>query len=162
MFRAHQVIVSRTMRMLGRIGKHHSFWAMYSLRMSFWMVPESRFRSQPRSWATATYMASRIQAVGLMVMETLMLLEVDAVEERLHVVDDVDGDALASDLAEAHRVVGVVAHQRRHVEVDADPGLSLGDEVAEPAVGVGAARRTRRSAASSSAVPGTSSGRARG
>src|SRR5205085_834066 len=45
---------------------------MYSFRMSFWIVPDSRSRSQPRSWATATYMASRIQAVGLIVIETLM------------------------------------------------------------------------------------------
>ena len=72
MFRAHQVMVSRTMRMLGRMGKHHSFWAMYSLRMSFWIVPESRSRSQPRSCATTTYMASRIHAVGLIVIETLI------------------------------------------------------------------------------------------
>jgi hypothetical protein len=45
MFEAQYSIVSRTMRTLGRIGKIHSFCAMYSLRMSFWMVPESLLRS---------------------------------------------------------------------------------------------------------------------
>ena len=40
------------------------------MRMSFWMVPESLFRSSPRFSATATYMAIRIHADGLMVMET--------------------------------------------------------------------------------------------
>ena len=29
-------------RIAGSTGKHHSFWAMYSLRMSAWIVPDSR------------------------------------------------------------------------------------------------------------------------
>ena len=37
-------------------------------------------------------------------------------EQRAHVLERVDRDALAADLAEAARVVGVVAHQRGHVE----------------------------------------------
>src|SRR4029450_2255461 len=49
-----------------------------------------------------------------------------------------DGDALAADLAERARVIRVVAHQGRHVEVHREPGLALGDQVAEPGVGVGA------------------------
>ena len=52
------------------MGKTYSFWAMYSLRMSAWMVPESLFRSWPRFSARTTYMASRIHADGLMVIET--------------------------------------------------------------------------------------------
>ena len=43
---------------------------MYSLRMSFWIVPESFAKSSPRSSATATYIASRIHADGLIVIET--------------------------------------------------------------------------------------------
>ena len=31
----------RTSRIAGSIGKHHSFWAMYSFRMSVWIVPAS-------------------------------------------------------------------------------------------------------------------------
>ena len=34
-------IMSVTSRIAGSIGKHHSFWAMYSLRMSVWIVPAS-------------------------------------------------------------------------------------------------------------------------
>ncbi len=33
--------MSSTSLSAGSIGKHHSFWAMYSLRMSVWIVPPS-------------------------------------------------------------------------------------------------------------------------
>ena len=64
--------MSRTSRSDGRIGKIHSFCAMYSLRMSVWQVPESLLGSAPRDSASATYIASRIHAVGLIVIETEM------------------------------------------------------------------------------------------
>ncbi len=41
------------MRKLGRGGKHQHFWAMYSLRMSFWSVPRSRSNGTPRFSALA-------------------------------------------------------------------------------------------------------------
>ena len=41
MFSVHHSIMSVTRRIAGSIGKHHSFWAMYSLRMSVWIVPPS-------------------------------------------------------------------------------------------------------------------------
>ncbi len=44
---------------------------MYSLRMSFWVVPPSRSRGMPCSSATATYMASRMGAVALMVIDVV-------------------------------------------------------------------------------------------
>ncbi len=43
--------------------------ATYSLRMSFWIVPESFVRSMPRSSATTTYIASNVAAVALIVMD---------------------------------------------------------------------------------------------
>ena len=55
-------------------------------------------------------------------------------EERLHVGERVDGDALAPDLAERARVIGVVAHQRRHVEGGREPGLAVLEQVAEALV----------------------------
>ena len=67
---AQKTIMSRMRRMDGRMGKIHSFWATYSLRMSACTVPERRFRSKPRDSASATYMARRIQAVGLIVIDT--------------------------------------------------------------------------------------------
>ena len=39
--------MSVTSRIAGSIGKHHSFWAMYSLRMSVWIVPASRSGGTP-------------------------------------------------------------------------------------------------------------------
>ena len=43
--------MSPTSRIAGSTGKHHSFWAMYSLRMSVWIVPPSR--SGPMPWRSA-------------------------------------------------------------------------------------------------------------
>ena len=59
------------------------------------------------------------------------LVERDAREELLHVGERVDGDALAPDLAERLRMVGVVAHQGGHVERGREPGLPVLEEVAE-------------------------------
>ena len=64
------------------------------------------------------------------------LAEVDAAEQRLHVVERVDRDALAPHLAERARVVRVVAHQRRHVEGRAQAGLAVVEQVAEALVGL--------------------------
>ena len=44
-------IMSPSSRIASSIGKHHSFWAMYSLRMSAWMVPLSF--SGPTPWRSA-------------------------------------------------------------------------------------------------------------
>src|SRR6476620_11598733 len=57
--------------MEGRGGKMYSFWAMYSLRMSFCSVPEIFFQSAPSFSATTRYMAKRMGEVELMVMETV-------------------------------------------------------------------------------------------
>ena len=62
------------------------------------------------------------------------LAERDAGEERLHVRERVDRDALAADLAERPRVVGVVAHQRRHVEGRREARLPVLEQVAEALV----------------------------
>ena len=64
------------------------------------------------------------------------VFEIDAVEQRFHVGERIHRHAFASDFTFAHRVVGVVAHQRRHVEVSRQAGLTLRDEVFEPVVGV--------------------------
>ena len=44
---------------------------MYSLRMSFWVVPDTSPRATPCFSAAATYSASRMGAVALMVIEVL-------------------------------------------------------------------------------------------
>ena len=49
----HHSTMSPSSRIAGSIGKHHSFCAMYSLRMSAWIVPLRRSGPIPcRSAAT--------------------------------------------------------------------------------------------------------------
>ena len=50
----------------------YSFCAMYSLRMSFWMVPEIFFQSAPCFSATTRYIAHSTDAGELMVIETVV------------------------------------------------------------------------------------------
>ena len=51
---AQNSTMSVTSRIDGSGGKIHSFWAMYSLRMSVWIVPRSSARSTPCCSATQT------------------------------------------------------------------------------------------------------------
>ncbi len=55
----------------GCVGKMYVPRAMYSFRMSFWIVPPSFERSAPCCLATATYSASRIGAVALIVIDVV-------------------------------------------------------------------------------------------
>jgi hypothetical protein len=64
------------------------------------------------------------------------LTEVDSCVPVEHVVDRVDRDALAADLAEAERRVRVVTHERRHVERGREAGLSVLEQIAEAGVGL--------------------------
>ena len=58
-------------RIDGRGGKMYVPRAMYSLRMSFCVVPPIRSALIPCRFPTATYMASRIVAVALMVIDVV-------------------------------------------------------------------------------------------
>ena len=49
----------------------YSFCAMYSFRMSFWIVPEIFFQSAPCFSATARYIVQMIAAGELMVIEVV-------------------------------------------------------------------------------------------
>ena len=64
-------IVSTTSRIDGSGGNRNSFWAMYSLRMSFWVVPSSRARGTPAFSAAAMYIAQIGAAGELIVIEVL-------------------------------------------------------------------------------------------
>ena len=72
----------------------------------------------------------------LMVIEVVTAPEVDAVEERLHVGGGVDGDAAVADLAQALRVVGVAAHQGRHVEGDGESAAAAPEDHVVALVGL--------------------------
>src|SRR5678816_1463426 len=56
-----------------RGGKMYSFCAMNSLRMSFWIVPDSVFQSAPCCSATTRYIAKIIGAGELIVIDVVML-----------------------------------------------------------------------------------------
>ena len=71
MCRVQKSIMSTTMRTAGRGGTIHSFWAMYSFSMSFWIVPPSFSIGTPCFSATAMYMHSATMAEALMVIEVV-------------------------------------------------------------------------------------------
>src|SRR5829696_1258537 len=105
-------------RIDGPGGNSHSFWAMYSLRISFWLVPASSSDATPCFSAATTYMASR------------------TLEEALHVFEGIHGDALRADFTEGERRVGVQAHEGGHIESDREAVLAVIQEVPEPLVGL--------------------------
>ncbi len=82
------------------------------------------------------YIATRIDAGALIVIDVEISIERDAVEQRLHVGERVDGDADLADLARGHRVVGVVAGLRREIERGGEAGLAVLDQVLEALVGL--------------------------
>ena len=71
---AQNRIESATSRIDGRGGKMNSFCAWYSLRMSFCSVPPRSARATPDFSAAATYIASRIAAGELIVIDVVTAL----------------------------------------------------------------------------------------
>ena len=112
----------------------YSFCAMYSLRMSVWIVPRSLSRGDALLLADADVEREQDRRGRVDRHRRRDLAERDAREQRLHVLERVDRDALAADLAERARVVRVVAHQRRHVERRREPRLAVLEQVAEALV----------------------------
>ena len=64
------------------------------------------------------------------------LVEWDPGEQRLHVRQRVDRHALPAHFPQRTRVVGIVAHQRGHVERRREARLTVFEQVAEPPVGL--------------------------
>ena len=89
--------------------------------------------------------------------EVEISLQRDPVEQRVGVDDGVDRHADLADLAREHGVVGVVAEERRQVEIGREAGLAVrragtcsGRSCPRPA-------RSRPPGGSSTACPGTCS-----
>ena len=112
----------------------NSFCAMYSLRMSVWIVPRSSVARHALLLADADVEREQHRRRRVDRHRRRDFAERNAGEQRLHVLERVDRDALAADLAERARRVGVVAHQRRHVERGREPGLPVLEQVAEALV----------------------------
>ncbi len=67
------------------------------------------------------------------------LVDGDALEGHLHVLEGVHGHADPTDLPEGHRIVGVQAHLGGQVEGHVQGVLAVFDQEAEPPVGLGGA-----------------------
>ena len=128
--------MSVTIRTAGCGGQIHSFCAMNSLSMSFWIVPPTRSQGTPWRSALTRYIASRIDAEQLIGHRGGDLVDRDAIEQAGHIVNRGDRDAFAAHLAFGPFVVGVVTHQGGHVEGGGQPVLSLAQEKMEAGVGL--------------------------
>ncbi len=129
-------IVSRTSRIDWRGGNTNSFWAWYSLRMSFWSVPPRRARGMPACLCLGDEHREDHGRRRVDRHRRGDLAEVDPAIEILHVGDRVDRHAAAPDLAERHRIVAVEAEQGGHVECRRQSGTAGLDDLLEAPVGV--------------------------
>ena len=111
-------------RIDGRGGKMYSFCAMNSLRMSFWIVPDSVCQSAPCCSATTRYIAKIIAAGELIVIDVVMSPSEMPSNSVSMSASDVDADAALPHFAERQLVVGIAAHQRRQIERDAQAGAA--------------------------------------
>ena len=112
----------------------YSFCAMYSFRMSVWIVPRSLSRVTPWRLADADVEREQHRRRRIDRHRRRDLPERDAVEQQLHVLERVDRDALTPDLTQRPRVIRVETHQRRHVERRRQPRLAVLEQVAEAPV----------------------------
>jgi hypothetical protein len=111
-------------RRCGRGGKIHSFWAMYSLRMSVWRVPSRTFQDTPCFSAAARKKAKRIAAGPEIVIEVVMSprgMPSNSVSKSTR-------ESVATPQRRV-RVVGIAPHQRGHVEGDREAPAPLPQEV---------------------------------
>ena len=113
--------------------------------------------ARPAAARRATYSASRMIAVALIVIDVDTRSSGIPSKSSVHVLDRVDRDADAADFARGHRMVGVVAHLRRQIERHAQAADALREQIAIPGVRFARRCRTRRTGASSTAGRGTSS-----
>ena len=112
----------------------YSFCAMYSLRMSVWIVPRRCSAGHALLLPDSDVEREQDRRRRVDRHRGRDVAERDPAEERLHVLERVDRHPLAADLALRPRVVGVVAHQRRHVERGREPRLAVVEQVPEPLV----------------------------
>ena len=129
-------MVSVTRRIDGAGGKRNSFWATYSLRMSFWIVPSRAARGTPFFSAATMYIAQIGAAGALIVIEVLTRSSGRPSRSASMSARRADRDAAGAELALGLRVVGVVAVEGRHVVGDGQAGLAGVEERPEAGVGV--------------------------
>ena len=137
MFSVHHSIMSVTSRIAGSIGKHHSFWAMYSLRMSVWIVPPSLLRpARPASRRPARRRRAGSPPAALIVIEVVTPPSGIPSKSRSMSARVSTATPSRPTSPRLRVVVGVVAHQGRHVEGGREPGLAVVEQVVEALVGL--------------------------
>ena len=94
----------------------YSFWAMYSLRISFCRVPPIVSMDRPFFSARAMYMAQIMAAGPVYGHGRGNPLQGDVVEKYLHVRERGDGNSALAELTGGLGSVGVVAVEGGHVE----------------------------------------------
>ncbi len=120
----------------GSAGKIQACCAMYSLRMSFWIVPCSCSIGHPLLLRGGHVEAEDDRRGAVDGHRGGDLVERNPVEERLHVRQRRDGHAALADLPLRARVVAVVPHQRREVEGHREAGLPAREQELVALVGV--------------------------
>ena len=98
--------------------------AMYSLRMSFWIVPPIGRRRHALLLGDELVEQQQDRRRRVDRHRRRDLVERQVVEQQPHVLERVDGHADLADLALGAGVVGVVAHLRRQVEGARQAGLA--------------------------------------
>ena len=118
----------------GRGGSMKVFWAMNSFSMSFWIVPPISFLLTPCFSATAIYMANKVEAGGLIVMEVVTLFKGIPSNKNLHVLQRIDGHTTFSDLAPGPWRIAVITHEGGIVKRNGEAGLTMVQEVVKTPV----------------------------
>ncbi len=109
---------------------------MYSLRMSFWVVPPIAGARDALCLGRGHVQGQQDGCRGVDRHRGADLAERQAVEQDRHVGQAGDRDPDPADLALGFARVGVVAHLGRQIERHRQPGLALLEEVPEAAVGL--------------------------
>ncbi len=129
--------VSATSRSDGFGGKMYVPRAMYSLRMSFWIVPLSRSPGDPVLLRDQLVEQQQDAARRVDRHRRGDLVQRDVAEQPAHVLDRVDRHADLADLAARDRVVRVVPHLGRQVERDRQAHRAGREQLPVAGVGLG-------------------------
>ena len=131
---------------------------MYSLRMSFWIVPLISRGRHALLLGHQLVQQQQDRAGGVDRHARRDRVERDVGEQHPHVGERVDGDADLADLALGSGMIAVVAHLRRQIERARQAGLAGTEQELEALVGRRRPCRSRRTGAWSTTWCGTSSG----
>ncbi len=120
----------------GSGGKIYSFWAMYSLRMSFWVVPRKLVRAHALLLGCGDVHGPDDGCRRVDRHAGGDLVQRDAAQQDLHVLEGRNCHTALAELTLSLGGVSIVAHQGWQVEGDRKPGLPLLQQILEALVGL--------------------------